>query len=192
MQRRSKVPWLCSLHFPNCWSLPALAKQKVLAISYHLPSPPLCCPFHIRLQHRAGSGPSYSQSSISMQTLQPWPQSISFYIQSGELFLWALQCPRSYRLVILQSLYCISVDGTSSAKTDLGEKLTDGFVVHMDPHMRNPKIINSLFSPFLHLQETLDQVMRHWHATSSDLYIFTLDITEGNRGDLVKLPRPYP
>lgn len=68
----------------------------------------------------------------------------------------------------------------------------DGLLVHAAPQLRNPKIINSLFSPFLHLQETLGQVTRHWHATGSDLYIFILDVTEGNRGNLVKLPRPYP
>lgn len=76
-------------------------------------------------------------------------------------------------------------------KIDVGEKLTVGCLVRMDQQMQNPKIIDCLFSAFLHLQETLGQVMGHWHATSSDLYIFTLDITEGNRGDLVKLPRPY-
>lgn len=72
-------------------------------------------------------------------------------------------------------------------KTDFGQKLVDSFLVHMDSQMRNPNSINSLFSPVLHLQGTQGQGMRHWYSTSSDLYIFIPNITEGNRVYLVKL-----
>lgn len=57
--------------------------------------------------------------------------------------------------------------------------------------VQNPKFTSSLFSPPLHLQETLGQVMGHWHVTCGDLSIDITDIAEGNKGDPVKLPRPY-
>jgi len=77
-------------------------------------------------------------------------------------------------------------------KIELGEILMDRFLACVRPQMQNPKIINSLFSPFPHLQKTVGQVMRHWHAASSDLCIFILDVREGNRGELVKSLGPYP
>lgn len=43
VQWRNKDPWLCSSYFLNRWRLPVLAKEKVSANPYPLPSPPFCC-----------------------------------------------------------------------------------------------------------------------------------------------------